>query len=233
MILLVAGRSDIQARWLVERWARHDARLLEVNDLSQPGWCFRPSCPEEWTGVVGGQRFDNNSGLSGVLNCLTAITDDQLLHVVPEDRAYVACEMTAFLLAWETELTCPVFNRPTPNCLIGPNLSREEWILMAARLGIPVTTITRSSHQHARAAQNGPIQNARSVTVIGRRALGDGPELQYWARSLARAAGVELATFYFSGAAEAEFLGASLRPDLTNCETADVLLQCFEGVHTC
>lgn len=239
MILLVAGKYDTQARWLAERWVMHDACLLDTADLSQPGWCFRPGFPDEWTGVVGGRSVvggrcvDNNSRLHGVLNCLPAITEDQLLHIVPEDRSYVAREMTAFLLAWETELTCPVFNRPTPNCLIGPNLSREEWILTAARLGIRVSTVTRSSHGCSQAAQNNPFQDARAVTVIGKRVLGDGPELQYCARTLARAAGVELATFYFSAAAQTEFLGTTLQPDLKNCEAADALLQCFGGAHTC
>ena len=59
------------------------------------------------------------------------------------------------------------------------------------------------------------MSDTRSVTVIGECALGEDSELQFCARSLAQTARVDLATFYFTRASEPEFIGASLRPDLS------------------
>jgi hypothetical protein len=114
MILLVADEHDIQARWLAEQWAHHDARLLTPADLSRPGWSFRPGNSSDWTGVAGGIGFDHDTPLAGILNCLAQVTEAHLPHIHPEERSYVASEMTAFLLSWQCELACPVLNRPTP-----------------------------------------------------------------------------------------------------------------------
>ncbi len=58
-------------------------------------------------------------------------------------EAYVSAEMTAFLLSWLSGLDCPILNRPTPNCLSGPGWRQEQWIHLAARLGIPVDPVQR------------------------------------------------------------------------------------------
>jgi hypothetical protein len=233
MILLVADEHDPQARWLAEQWVPHDARLLTPADLSRPGWSFRPGNSSEWTGVASGMNLDHDTPLAGILNCLAEVSEAQLPHIRPEERSYVANEMTAFLLSWQCELTCPVLNRPTPNCLIGLNLSPEGWTQMAAGLGLPVRTTARASHGPSRTKAHDAYRDTRSVTVIGECALGEDSDLQFCARSLAQTARVDLATFYFTSASEPEFVDASLRPDLSHPEAVEALLQCFQGPRPC
>jgi len=232
MILIVADRFDEQVQWLAARWERHGARILHAGDLSQSGWCFCPGS-ERWTGVAGGEPVGSDSALTGVLNCVPEITCDQLLHIAPQDRAYVAREMTAFLLSWQSELTCPVVNRPTPQSLMGPNWSREEWIVTAARLGVRVRTTTRATHGDLGKSSGDSLGRAHCVIVAGNRILGGTAQLQDWARSLGRAAAVQFAAFCFSPTDEPEFLAATLRPDLANPQTADALLEVFDGAHAC
>jgi hypothetical protein len=230
MILLVAGKEDAQAQWLATQWASHDARLLTPEDMSQSGWSFQSGSALPWTGVAGGQPFDEQTPLIGLVNLLGQVTEEHLPHIAPEDRSYVAHEMTAFLLTWQGALTCPVLNRPRPNCLVGPSLSTEAWLLLAASHGIRVRSITTSSHTSARRKR---AEGNQAITVIGNRALGGEPELQRQALSLAHAAGVDLATFYFSTGRRAAFLGATLRPDLGTPEAAAALLQCLEEKSAC
>ena len=40
--------------------------------------------------------------------------------------------MMAFLASWLNGLPSPVFNRPTPVCLMGPNWRQEQWVHAAA-----------------------------------------------------------------------------------------------------
>jgi hypothetical protein len=230
MILLVSGKEDVQANWLATQWASHDASLLTPEDMSQSGWSFQPGSPLPWTAVAGGAPFDEQTPLLGLVNLLGHVTEEHLPHITPEDRNYVANEMTAFLLAWQGALTCPILNRPRPSCLAGPNLSTEAWMLLAAGLGTRVRKITTSSHSTGRRKSVG---DHCAVTVIGNRTLGGEPELQRQALSLARAADVDLATFFFSTGRRAVFLGVTLRPDLATPEAASALLQYFEERSTC
>jgi hypothetical protein len=225
MILLVADEFDPHARWLAERWTSYDARLLSPADLSRPGWYFQPGCPGAWSAVADGRVCDAQTPLNGVLNMLPGVTEEQLVHIVPEDQAYVAQEMNAFLLSWESELVCPVLNRPTPNCLIGPNFSLEEWILLAARVGLPVKPLSRSSNAGSR--------GSRKATVVGEHVFCESEELRSFARPLARAANTDIGVFYFTRASNAEFLGASLQADLANDNTADAVLEFFAGCRPC
>jgi hypothetical protein len=230
MILLVASQFDQQAFRLARNWTKHGACLLTAQDLSRPGWLFSPDVLAEWKGVAGDQVFDA-SALTGILNCLAEIDEHELGHIVAEDRAYVAAEMNAFLLSWQSRLSCPVINRPTPNCLLGPGWRIEKWVLTAAKLGIPVVDMERSSERMAQTRIDG-LEGSRTVTVIGDVVISNDKELSRWAKTLARAAGVTVATFYFSSSADTGFLGVTLRPDLDNQAVADALLSCFE-VPTC
>jgi len=87
--------------------------------------------------VVEGKRVPQKE-ITGVLTRLPCVFEQELVDITPDDRRYVAAEMTAFLLFWLSRLKCPVLNRPTPTCLSGPYWRREKWIHVAARVGIPV-----------------------------------------------------------------------------------------------
>src|SRR5436305_342717 len=144
MILLLASQFDEQVLRLADFWAQHEACVMTARDLSREGWVFSPDVSDPWIGKVGDRAFDT-SDLTGVLNCLSEVDEQELGHIVRQDRAYVASEMNAFLLSWQSQLSCPIINRPTPGCLCGPAWKMEKWILTAAALGIPVASMERSA----------------------------------------------------------------------------------------
>src|SRR5262245_34157967 len=125
MILVLASRSDENARSLVDRWESHGARLLVPECLSVVGWRHRGSARPSSRAVLGGVPV-NGAEIRGVLSRLPSVMPSDLLHICAEDRAYVAAEMTAFLVAWLASLPCPVLNRPTPTSLAGPLLRQEQ-----------------------------------------------------------------------------------------------------------
>jgi hypothetical protein len=162
----------------------------------------------------------------------------ELPHVVPDDRDYLAAEMTAFLRCWLSGLRCPVVNRPTPLSLSGPGWTPAHWTIAAARLGMSVRP------WHHRAAPGAPepdptpaaVEGAVTMTVIGAQCLGDGCDaLAHQARALADAAGVRWLAVRFAGPGpDAAFLDAHATPGADTPESADTLAACLlEGVISC
>ena len=231
MLVIVASRLDTAAHALAERWAAHGATLLTCADLSGAGWRHHLNDPERSKAALGG-RVVAIAEISAVLTRSPGVHTKELVHIVPEDRPYVAAEMTAFLVSWLTELRCPVLNRPTATSLLGPGWRLEQWVYVAAQLGIPVSPFHRRV-THGSAAPSGsgdslPGARPRStmVTVVGDRCFGDvDPSLARHARTLADAAGVDLLAVYFSSPdPDAVLLGADLWPALTNDEVIDAVL---------
>lgn len=212
MLVVVASQHDAEAAALVQRWRARGlaAGLLTARDLSTRGWCHHVGEPgPEWA-VIDGRRTPS-ADIRGVLTRLPTIRDDELGHLDAGDRAYAAAEMTALLLSWLTGLACPVLNRPTPSSLMGPNLPRERWRVLAAQ---------------ARLALAPPGAPARAaVTVIGERWLGPvDPALGERAVAVAARAGVALATVWFDGVdPSAGFTGAELFTTLDDDDIAAAL----------
>jgi len=231
MILLLASQFDQQASRLAGFWAKHEACVMTARDLSQEGWVFSPDGADQWIGKIGDRTF-GPSDLAGVLNCVPEVSEQELGHIVAEDRAYVAAEMNAFLLSWQSQLSCPIVNRPTPGCLCGPAWRLERWILTAAALGIPVNSVQRSSRRTESIAAE-TLEETRSVTVIGDVVMADDSEIERWARLLARAARVTVATFYFGSTSQPNLAGVSPRANLDDHAVQDALLQCFEVSTPC
>lgn len=222
MIIVVASSHDRGAWALASRQHAVRVEVLTCEDLSVPGWrYYLPGAPA--AAVVGGQRVAAGE-ITGVVTCLPAVSELELLHIVPADRAYVAAEMTAFLLSWLTTLSCPVINRPSPTCLCGPYWRPEQWAYAASRAGMRVQPVLRRVGLTAGFAPSVPA--VTTVTVIGERCLGKAhPAVLNGARRLAQASGVELLTVRISNpAADATFLGAEPWPDLSSQETADAVI---------
>ena len=132
-----------------------------------------------------------------------------------------------FLLAWLSEIDCPVANRPRPNCLCGPFWRHERWVLEAARIGLDVEPVLRRANadggeyvsRDSRATRpasrsSASVASATSTANSARHAL-----------RLARATGVETLTAQFADSgAGMRFFTANPWPRLEDDEAATALL---------
>lgn len=228
MIVVVASRYDETARGLVARWEPYDAALLTCEDLSVSGWRYYLGSSQPSTAVVGGREVSQGE-IGGVLTRLPCVYEQELRHIVPADRSYVAAEMTSFLLSWLSGLACPVLNRPTPTCLSGPNWRSEQWIAAAAKLGIPVRPMRREITRGRAGAEEALEVPSITVTVVGDRSFGTVDEaLTRQARRLADAASMDLLAVQFScSEPDAYFVGANAWPDVTADDVADAVINYF------
>lgn len=230
MLLVLASGYDETARALVQRWSSHGAALLTPDSLCMKGWCYDDAWPEGSRAVVDGVSFKAEQ-LRGVLVRLPSVPGDELVQLRPGERAYVAAEMTAFLLAWLSRLPCPVFNRPTAACLAGPGWGTEQWLHAAARAGLSTVPLRRGTRETGAALP--PMDGAPAptrVTVVGQQCLGAAsPTQAHQALCLARVAGVELLSVHFAGTPRAPIVaGASLWPELDG-NLAEALLERMEA----
>jgi hypothetical protein len=230
VLVVVAGASDKKARDLAKRWAPHGGAVLTCEDLSVAGWRHHLGDPEGSEVVVDGQAVAARE-ITGVLTRLPYVTENELVRIAREDRAYVAAEMTAFLHFWLSGLPCPVLNRPTPVSLTGPGWRREQWVYVAARLGIPVEPLVWHLDRDAGVPEKEESAAAdTTVTVVGSRCLGSADHtLVSQARRLAGAAGVELLAVNFR-VTEAGFRfhsASSSWADVSSPEVADAILEHF------
>ena len=234
MLVILASRHDAVAASLAARWSAEDVALVTPESLSVPGWRHYPGSPESSSAPLGGREV-GECDVTGVLSRMWGVGEFDLPHIVPEDRAYVSQEMTAFITSWLYGLPCPVLNRPTPTCLTGINWREEEWTHRAARLGIPVRTVRRRLALDTEPETPPAAGPATVVTVVGRRCVGAADEtLKTHARKLAAAAGTELLDVHFDGdGPEATFLGVGLWPDVTAPEIADAILEHLKGGRVC
>ena len=230
MLVVVCSIRDRGARQLCLRWRAHHARLLTARDLSLPGWRHHLGASAESCAVISGRPMPSSS-ITGVLNRLPCVDESELPHIVAHDRAYVAAEMNAFLLSWMSSLSCPIVNRPAPNCLVGPNWRIEQWTAAAASLHIPVHPWRYTTARNAVPEPHPPV--GAEVIVVGARTFGT-PELSCAATALARLAGVSLASVQFTNsAAGADFVGINLLPSLSDPSVANAAFECLSGVHPC
>jgi hypothetical protein len=225
MIVIVANRWDRTAKAWATRWTRYGTGVLTAQDLSAAGWRQRLSQLESGTAVIEGKLVPQRE-ITGVLTLLPCVTERELVDIAPEDRPYVATEMTAFLLFWLSNLKCPVLNRPTPMCLSGPYWRREKWLSVAAQAGIPVQAFRRRAVPGS-SAEEDAVPAATIVIVAGKSVIGEAdPELQLQARRLAELAGVGLLAVHFSSPEhDARFVTASTFPNLSDDRAAEAVLE--------
>jgi hypothetical protein len=236
VVLVVASGFDSAAQALVARWRGEGARLLTPSGLSRPGWIFDPERPERSVAIIEDEVIQLGD-IRGVCTRLGAVTTGDLAHVVPEERAYVAAEMTAFLLAWLSAMSCPVVNRPTPLNLAGPSWRSDQWARAAARAGLVTHPVRRrvppydaASSSKSEGSDEFAAEPSMSVSLIGARMFVDGADPQEGCaveaklRAIAAEAGVDALTAIFSRAASGlVFRHASASVDVTRSEVADAL----------
>jgi hypothetical protein len=211
MIVILASRWDTTAQDTAAAWADQPVRIMTARDLSRAGWCLRlGNAVRSDRAIIDGQPIADEQ-IQGVLARLPWVTEAELPEIVATDRAYVAAEMSAFLLFWLSGLACPVLNNPTPTCLSGPGWRPEHWTRAAAETGMTVRAVQRDSRLRGAPAD---CAASRQVTVVGSQVFGEvHPDLKERALLLADLAHVSLLTVRFSGAERgAAFLGADPSP---------------------
>jgi hypothetical protein len=228
VLVVLAQGQDAAARRLAAGWPGA-AGVLTCRDLSRRGWRYAPG-GAPGTAVIDGRLVPTRS-IDGVLVRLPYAHEAELGAIAPEDRSYVASEMTACLSAWLSELACPVLNRPGPVHLMGPDWAPERWLSAAAQLGIR----TLASRRSVPVGAPDPVgDDALTVTVVGGRALGDGDGGGEAVRSaaraavaLARAAGVAVLRAHFApGPDGPAFAGADYWVDVDDPAVASALVAC-------
>lgn len=187
--------------------------------------------------MIDGESVDV-SEVEGVLTRLPAAMPSELREIDRNDRHYVAIEMTACLVAWLSELECPVLNSPAPWSLMGPPWAPERWTLEARRLGIPVVEVRSVVADLPAAAPpvaESPAADAGrdmiTVTVVGRRVIGDATGISGDAAlRLAGAAGVQLLRVHFAACEgrPPRFSAADFWLDLDDPRVAAALPVCLE-----
>jgi hypothetical protein len=228
LLVVLASRHDVVARQLVERWEPYGACLLTCRDLSEPGWIYRLADPAVARAVIGGRPVDAGE-IRGVLSRLPWVTEDELPHIVRSDRSYVAAEMSAFLMFWLSELTCPMLNRPSPGRLNGPPWRREQWIAHAAQVGLRVVFEEGQLNMAVGLPPRQPSPTC-SVTVVGDQCIGAADRiLRERLRDLATSANVDLLGVSLRGSGpDAQFVSATVYPEIGCAEVSDAILRYFQ-----
>lgn len=214
VVLIIASQYDEVAKELLASWASVGASLCAARDLSSPGWRYSLSDPKSSIAVASGTLIRSRD-ISGILIRRFAIAPEELPHIVPGDREYVASEMTAFLTAWLSSLSCPMVNRPAAGSLSGPAWRPEQWIQAAVRAGIPVAARRRSAcRSQERLDESGESCIRTAIAAV--HVFGSADErLVHYSRRLAVEANVSLLEVSFVHAAAGyRFVGANPWPDL-------------------
>lgn len=155
----------------------------------------------------------SSADISAVVVRLERILPVDIPIIHPDDRAYVAQEVTALLLAWLRSLKVPVVNRPTPRSLGGPGWNASRWRACAARLSLPLADCEFSP------------TTTQTAVVIGSTCLCDNESLRSSTLKLAREAAIDLLEVRYDEAGR--FLHANVFPDLCQPERAELLFTCL------
>jgi hypothetical protein len=231
MIVILASRYDAHARRLKDRWARVGAHLLTCEDLSVSGWRYPVAHPGNSYAVI--SRLEvKQSDITGVLTRLPWVWESELADIRAADRAFVAAEMSAFLVCWLSGLRCPILNRPMANCLSGPGWSGEQWNVAASRAGMRTSPLRRGATVKPASVARAEVIPGREdvfVTVVGKHCFGVANEtLKEQALRLANLAGVDFLAVQFSSEEPNTFIGVNTFPDIEDDVIADAVLSYLE-----
>jgi hypothetical protein len=217
-MLIARSKSKTHQPWrLAECWAHRDVVVVTPADLSRPGWRLRCGRPSDARAAIGGREF-RGEDVDAAVSMLPAVSVYDMPHVAERDREYVANEMSAFLLAWLTQLKCPVVDRPTPSSLSGCGRLPAHWVALARRAGVP----------GAATWTDPPIE----VTVVGGRAVDQGQvsALSAAAEAVVQEADRSLVTLQFAAGGEPMLVGAAARPEAGSPVVAKALLGWLESL---
>jgi hypothetical protein len=131
-----------------------------------------------------GNRIDSDE-IDVVFNRLDFVAASHFAQSV-EDHTYAVAEMSALLLSWLASLCCPVINKPSSRGLTGARRGPTEWMMLAAKAGLPVqdSCFATSSRLFMRRdlVAHAPVSGADEENAYRRQplamaTLGDSPAL--------------------------------------------------------
>jgi hypothetical protein len=202
--------------------------LLTPADLLSKGWRTQVGAVDDWSIVAEGRQFPA-AGVSGVITLLPHVFEQELFDIEVSDRKYVAAEATAFALFFLSKIPCPVVNRPTPDCLTGPNWRPEQWASACFKAGIAARRTSRKSRESTVPPK--ADSTLKSVTVLGNRFVGNhGCACASGVRRLTELANVTFLQIYFTDENHRNvFYGARVIPDISKIEIRNALHEYFNS----
>jgi hypothetical protein len=211
MLVVFAQPWDPAGPALAAAWPGRTG-IVTPRDLSHPGWRLRSGAADRAVLVAGGEAVDI-SEVRGVIGRLGWIAPEDLTWIDAAERDFVAAEMGAFLLAFLSQIDCPVLNRPTPLCLAGPMPLPAAWRESARKARFPL-------------ARPGAAP-ARTLDVIDGRVVGARFRPEAWAAErLAADCGARLLAVAVSD--DGGFIGAHPFVDLANPTLACAAVSTFK-----
>lgn len=159
--LLLARASDPMVETL-QRLLPECLVHAGIADLTRAGWRYVVGDPQHATACAGG-RVLAASEIGGVVCRIGAVTPHDVQHLHPDDRAFAAAEINAFLRAWLTQFEGRLCNEPSPESLAGPAWHPMRWRWIATQLQIPVVTKWQDAARPA---------DATTVLVAGDHVVG-------------------------------------------------------------
>ncbi|MDQ1748607.1 MAG: hypothetical protein QOD07_2870 [Frankiaceae bacterium] len=216
MILVVADDLDPSIECVRDN---DDVVVATPSSLSMAGWTLRSGAPPTVPEALGG------AAVRAVLVRVVRIRAESLPHVHPEDRAYVAAEMTAFLTAFLAQWPARRVNPVTPGNLMGLARSPEGWLRAVAMDGL------------ATCVDPPAAEGSSSAVVVGAKVFDYGPivdreERAAITRRIAGAAGSRHLAVQFCVEHSTAVTGVSYQPRLDErlwLALKDELLRCEQG----
>lgn len=196
MIVVVGSRHDRVAGHLVGSLPR--AALCSAEDLLAPGWVWPSHDATGRTWVVEGRCVADRE-VSGVFVRRAAVYPDELLHVQPEDRAYLAAECHAFAIYVLATTGATVLNGvgegPGDGAIGDEAVRPEQWMPAAVANGLTLAPLRLTSDPHRRRRLTTSV-----VEVVGDETFGvAGDACHRGAARLAGALGMRWAACVFDG----------------------------------
>lgn len=232
MIVVLGAHRDPVATALVAAWP--GAALCSAQDLCAPGWVWPLADVDADTdanadvsadagaaaGGVAARRWVvqgravADEVVSGVFVARSAVHAAELQGTHPQDRAYLAAELTAFvthlLASTGAKVSTPVVDGAFGDATLRP----ERWMPLAARCGLTPVPLRLQSAAPA-AAQTWA---AWPVDVVGQACFGEGlarlaPARRAAATRLVAALGLAWARLLFDGACRLRLIGTLALPN--------------------
>jgi hypothetical protein len=226
MYLVLCAGADVPAQWAYRGLLEAGVRPIELVTAEDLGvartWEFRMGADGARLNIeLNDGRVVCSSRIKGVLNRLVSPPEDVIKRAVADDRDYVLGELIAFYLSWLNSLP-GVINRPTPYGLCGGWRHMSEWVILAARAGLPTPPYRQSGAQRPEdgyASLAPPGSATTSVIVLRGDLYGPAvpPEVAQRCQQLAAGADADLLgiELFDSGTDPLTFAHATPLPDLT------------------